>query len=65
MVHELTQRRTHNSTVEDRKRNIPVFTWEFRFRMTKKNEETLQPSTKSLIYKKSLEKPIQLIRTIE
>ena len=42
MVHELTQKAHANSTVEDRKRNIfnknqrPVFTWQFRFRMTKK-----------------------------
>ena len=41
VVHKSTQRYAHNPTEEDRKRTIfnkiesPVFTWQFRLRMTK------------------------------
>ena len=47
------------------KRRSPVFTWQFRFRMTKKLKKRRGPALTILTYKKSVEKPIQIVCTIE
>ena len=70
MVHKSTQTPQHNSTVEDRRRDIfnknliPVFRRQFFICMAKK-EGTPRPNASILAHKKSVEKQMKIICMIE